>query len=92
MKEAKESPLVRLKATAKEFNFSKLRANQDNKLANSGETMFLYQLSLLMNQIRSIAELFNRGRGKRGNKITQSALKQNNCIVDFIAQNVLFYI
>ncbi len=52
----------------------------------------LYQLSLLMNQIRSIAELFNRGRGKRGNKFTQSALKQNNCIVDFIAQNVLFYI
>lgn len=45
MKEAKEknnkSPVVRLKATAKEFNFSKLRADQDNKLANSGETMFL---------------------------------------------------
>lgn len=41
MKEAKKSPVVILKATAKEFNFSKLRANQDNKLANSGETMFL---------------------------------------------------
>lgn len=41
MKEAKKSPVVRLKTTAKEFNFSKLRANQDNKLANSGETMFL---------------------------------------------------
>ncbi|WP_264704096.1 hypothetical protein [Wolbachia endosymbiont (group A) of Volucella inflata] len=45
MKEAKEknnkSPVVRLKATAKEFNFSKLRADQDNELANSGETMFL---------------------------------------------------
>ncbi|MHC3898363.1 UNVERIFIED_CONTAM: hypothetical protein LBW93_05675 [Wolbachia endosymbiont of Nasonia longicornis] len=41
MKEAKKSPVVRLKATAKEFNFSKLRADQDNKLANSGETMFL---------------------------------------------------
>ncbi|BET35020.1 MULTISPECIES: hypothetical protein [Wolbachia] len=41
MKEAKESPVVRLKATAKEFNFGKLRADQDNKLANSGETMFL---------------------------------------------------
>ncbi|WP_265021345.1 hypothetical protein [Wolbachia endosymbiont (group A) of Icerya purchasi] len=45
MKEAKEknnkSPVVRLKATAKEFNFSKLKAGQDNKLANSGETMFL---------------------------------------------------
>lgn len=43
MKEAKgsNSPVVRLKATAKEFNFSKLRADQDNKLANSGETMFL---------------------------------------------------
>ncbi|MFL3876465.1 hypothetical protein [Wolbachia endosymbiont of Trichogramma kaykai] len=41
MKEAKKSPVARLKATAKEFNFSKLRADQDNKLANSGETMFL---------------------------------------------------
>lgn len=45
MKETKgknnKSPVVRLKATAKEFNFSKLRADQDNKLANSGETMFL---------------------------------------------------
>ncbi|UIP92908.1 hypothetical protein JSQ73_000790 [Wolbachia endosymbiont of Anopheles demeilloni] len=41
MKEAKKSPVVRLKATAKEFNFSKLRADQENKLANSGETMFL---------------------------------------------------
>ncbi|WP_341821416.1 hypothetical protein [Wolbachia endosymbiont (group A) of Myopa testacea] len=45
MKEAKgknnKSPVVRLKATAKEFNFSKLRAGQDNELANSGETMFL---------------------------------------------------
>lgn len=41
MKEAKESPVVRLKATAKEFNFNKLKADQDNKLANSGETMFL---------------------------------------------------
>ncbi|MGL9779229.1 MAG: hypothetical protein ACR5K5_03100 [Wolbachia sp.] len=45
MKEAKEknnkSPVVRLKATAKECNFSKLRADQDNELANSGETMFL---------------------------------------------------
>ncbi len=41
MKEAKKRPVVRLKATAKEFNFSKLKAGQDNKLANSGETMFL---------------------------------------------------
>ncbi|MFP3014712.1 MAG: hypothetical protein ACEY3B_00025 [Wolbachia sp.] len=41
MKEVKESPVIRLKATAKEFNFSKLRADQENKLANSGETMFL---------------------------------------------------
>ncbi|NSM56477.1 hypothetical protein HET73_02725 [Wolbachia endosymbiont of Atemnus politus] len=40
MNEAK-GPVVRLKVTAKEFNFSKLRADQDNKLANSGETMFL---------------------------------------------------
>lgn len=44
MKEAKgnnNNPIIRLKATAKEFNFSKLRAGQDNKSANSGETMFL---------------------------------------------------
>lgn len=43
MKEAKvnnKRPVVRLKAAAKEFNFSKLRADQDNKLANSGKTMF----------------------------------------------------
>ncbi len=41
MKEAKKSPVVRLKATAKEFSFSKLIADQANKLAHSGETMFL---------------------------------------------------
>nr|WP_281508652.1 hypothetical protein [Wolbachia endosymbiont (group B) of Pandemis cinnamomeana] len=41
MKEAKKNPVVRLKATAKEFNFLKLRTDQANKLANSGETMFL---------------------------------------------------
>ncbi|MDE5062387.1 hypothetical protein OZD70_03900 [Wolbachia endosymbiont of Drosophila tsacasi] len=44
MKEAKgnnKSPAVRLKTTAKEFNFNKLRADQANKLANSDETMFL---------------------------------------------------
>ncbi|WP_353287822.1 hypothetical protein [Wolbachia endosymbiont (group B) of Gerris lacustris] len=41
MKEAKKNPVVRLKATVKEFNFLKLRTDQDNKLANSGETMFL---------------------------------------------------
>lgn len=36
--------------------------------------------------------LFNCGVGKRSNKFIQSALKQSNCIVDFIVQNVLFYI
>ncbi|MDR0772875.1 MAG: hypothetical protein LBE46_00830 [Wolbachia pipientis] len=44
MKETKgnnKSLAVRLKTTAKEFNFNKLRADQANKLANSGETMFL---------------------------------------------------
>ena len=60
-----------------------LQALINNKYGSEQDS--LYQFSLLMNQIRSIAELFNRGRGKRGNKFTQSAFKQNNCIVDFIA-------
>nr|WP_255419660.1 hypothetical protein [Wolbachia endosymbiont of Litomosoides brasiliensis] len=29
---------------------------------------------------------------KRGNKFVQSALKQSNCITDFITQNIPFYI
>ncbi len=53
---------------------------------------FLYQFSLLVSQIGEIAELFNCGAGKRSNKFAQSTLKQSNCIVYFIAQNVLFYI
>ncbi len=53
---------------------------------------YLYQLSLLASQIGDIAELFNCGAGKRSNKFAQSTLKQSNCIVYFIAQNVLFYI
>ncbi len=51
-----------------------------------------YQFSLLVSQIGEIAELFNCGAGKRSNKFAQSTLKQSNCIVYFIAQNVLFYI
>ncbi|MDR1139684.1 MAG: hypothetical protein LBJ80_01305 [Rickettsiales bacterium] len=39
MAEAKENPIVTLKAQAEEFDFSKLRAAEDNKGANSGETM-----------------------------------------------------
>ncbi|MFP3021667.1 MAG: magnesium chelatase domain-containing protein, partial [Wolbachia sp.] len=42
-------------------------------LLKEGSHYDLYQFLLLMNQIRSIAELFNCGRGKRGNKFTQSA-------------------
>ncbi len=52
----------------------------------------LYQFSLLVSQIGEIAELFNCGAGKRSNKFAQSTLKQSNCIVYFIAQNVLFYV
>ncbi|MDG7053225.1 MAG: hypothetical protein LKM45_05100 [Wolbachia endosymbiont of Alcedoecus sp.] len=39
MAEVKENPIVTLKAQAKKFDFSKLRAAEDNKGANSGETM-----------------------------------------------------
>jgi hypothetical protein len=40
-KRTKTSPLLRLQSTAQEFSFGNLRPDQDNKLANSGETMFL---------------------------------------------------
>ncbi|MGL9717312.1 MAG: hypothetical protein ACR5K9_01170 [Wolbachia sp.] len=40
MAEAKKNPIVTLKAQVKEFDFSKLRAAEDNKGANSGETMY----------------------------------------------------
>ncbi len=86
---------IMLSKTFAKIFVEKITHNQLETLThtlNNEQIQVLYQLSLLMNQIRSIAELFNRGRGKRGNKFTQSALKQNNCIVDFIAQNVLFYI
>ncbi|MDG7052735.1 MAG: hypothetical protein LKM45_02500 [Wolbachia endosymbiont of Alcedoecus sp.] len=41
MAEVKENPIVTLKAQAKKFDFSKLRAAEDNKGANSGEAMYL---------------------------------------------------
>ncbi|NUY39358.1 hypothetical protein GO684_01380 [Wolbachia endosymbiont of Litomosoides brasiliensis] len=47
---------------------------------------------MLVVQISNIVELFNCGVRKRGNKFAQSALKQSNCIIGFITQNVLFYI
>ncbi|WP_410543298.1 hypothetical protein [Wolbachia endosymbiont of Litomosoides brasiliensis] len=47
---------------------------------------------MLVDKISDIAELFNCGVKKRGNKFAQNALKQSNCIIDFIAQNVLFHI
>ncbi|NUY39307.1 hypothetical protein GO684_01010 [Wolbachia endosymbiont of Litomosoides brasiliensis] len=47
---------------------------------------------MLVGQISNIAELFNHEVRKKGNKFAQSALKQSNCIIDFITQNVLFYI
>ncbi|WP_175938434.1 hypothetical protein [Wolbachia endosymbiont of Litomosoides brasiliensis] len=43
-----------------------------------------------MSQI--IVELFNCRVKKRGNKFSQIALKQSNCIIDFIVQSVPFYI
>ncbi len=58
----------------------------------TGKDSDLYQFSLLVSQIGEIAELFNCGAGKRSNKFAQSTLKQSNCIVYFIAQNVLFYV
>ncbi|NUY39395.1 hypothetical protein GO684_01595 [Wolbachia endosymbiont of Litomosoides brasiliensis] len=47
---------------------------------------------MLNNQISSIVELFYCGVRKKSNKFAQGALKQANCIMDFIAQSVLFYI
>ncbi|NUY39664.1 hypothetical protein GO684_03220 [Wolbachia endosymbiont of Litomosoides brasiliensis] len=46
---------------------------------------------MLVGQISDIAELFNCGVKKRGNKFAQSVLKQSSYIADFITQNVLFY-
>ncbi|NUY39728.1 hypothetical protein GO684_03575 [Wolbachia endosymbiont of Litomosoides brasiliensis] len=45
-----------------------------------------------MSQTSNIAELFNCEVNKEGNKFAQSTLKQDNYIIDFITQNVLFYI
>ncbi|NUY39928.1 hypothetical protein GO684_04880 [Wolbachia endosymbiont of Litomosoides brasiliensis] len=44
-----------------------------------------------MDQISDIAEFFNCRARKRGHKFVQSVLKQGNCIIDFVTQNVLFY-
>ncbi|WP_214249448.1 hypothetical protein [Wolbachia endosymbiont of Anopheles demeilloni] len=41
IQEKKGNPVVTLKAQAEKFDFSRLRADKNNKLANSGETMFL---------------------------------------------------
>jgi hypothetical protein len=41
VKKNNANPAVTLKAQAKRFDFNKLRADQGNKLANSGKTMYL---------------------------------------------------
>ncbi|WP_353284842.1 hypothetical protein [Wolbachia endosymbiont (group A) of Lasioglossum fulvicorne] len=52
MAEAKKNPIVTLNAQAKEFDFSKLRAAEDNKKANSGETMYLdfHRMNFVINE------------------------------------------
>ncbi|WP_353285102.1 hypothetical protein [Wolbachia endosymbiont (group A) of Beris morrisii] len=52
MAEAKKNPIVTLNAQAKEFDFSKLRAAEDNKEANSGETMYLdfHRMNFVINE------------------------------------------
>ncbi|WCR57784.1 hypothetical protein [Wolbachia endosymbiont of Ctenocephalides felis wCfeJ] len=50
--EEKENPVVTLKAQAEKFDFSMLRADEKNTLANSGETMFLdfYRMNFVINR------------------------------------------
>lgn len=50
--EEKKNPVVTLKAQAEKFDFSKLRADEKNTLANSGETMFLdfYRMNFVVNK------------------------------------------
>lgn len=52
MAEARENPIVTLKAQAKKFDFSKLRAAKDNKGANSGETMHgdFHRMNFVINE------------------------------------------
>ncbi|MGL9688290.1 MAG: hypothetical protein ACR5K6_00615 [Wolbachia sp.] len=50
--EEKKNSVVTLKAQAEKFNFSMLRADEKNTLANSGETMFLdfYRMNFVVNK------------------------------------------
>lgn len=50
--EEKENPVVTLRTQADGFDFSKLRAGEDNAKANSGETMLLdfYRMSFVINK------------------------------------------
>ncbi|MDG7055433.1 MAG: hypothetical protein LJD31_02700 [Wolbachia endosymbiont of Menacanthus eurysternus] len=52
MAEAKKNPIVTLKAQAKKFDFSKLRAEEDNKGANSGVTMYgdFHRMNFVINK------------------------------------------
>ncbi|MDR0614915.1 MAG: hypothetical protein LBF82_03040 [Lactobacillales bacterium] len=52
MAEAKENLTVTLKAQAEEFDFSKLRAAEDNKGANSGATMHgdFHRMNFIINK------------------------------------------
>ncbi|MGL9761389.1 MAG: hypothetical protein ACR5LB_04195 [Wolbachia sp.] len=50
--EEKKNPVVTLKAQAEKFNFSMLRDDEKNRLANSGEMMFLdfYRMNFVVNK------------------------------------------
>ncbi|MCM1001138.1 MAG: hypothetical protein KTV72_02260 [Wolbachia endosymbiont of Melophagus ovinus] len=52
MAEAKKNPIATLKAQAKKFDFSKLRAAEDNKGANSGVTMYgdFHRMNFVINK------------------------------------------
>ncbi|MGL9731954.1 MAG: hypothetical protein ACR5KX_04105 [Wolbachia sp.] len=49
---AKRNPIVTLKAQAEKFDFSKLRATEDNKGANSSETMHgdFHRMNFVINE------------------------------------------
>ncbi|WP_264730620.1 hypothetical protein [Wolbachia endosymbiont (group B) of Episyrphus balteatus] len=52
IQEKKGNPVVTLKAQAEKFDFSRLRADKSNKLAHSGETMFLdfHRMNFIVNK------------------------------------------
>ncbi|WP_253300193.1 hypothetical protein [Wolbachia endosymbiont of Chironomus riparius] len=78
------NPVITLKTEAQKIDFSDIRAGQDNKLANSGETMFLdlHRMNFIINGKKIDRSLLLLLKGGANN------LKFEDCLSEILSKDL----